>query len=202
MASTSKFATSGSATAGSATKPRKTSPSATVRRLLYCCAFYLVGCSQQPAIDTVDYVDLERFMGDWYVIGFIPLPPERDAHNGIESYSLEDDGRISTTYRFREGGFDGELKRYQPNAKVREGTGNAEWGMQFIWPFRAEFLIAYLDSGYQTTIIARNARDFVWLMARQPDMSDEAFAKFKALIGDMGYDTSEFVRQPQRWPEL
>lgn len=175
--------------------------STTLRGLLCGCALFLVGCSQQPSIDTVDYVDLPRFMGDWYVIGFIPLPPERDAHNGIESYALNEDGTISTTYRFREGGFDGELKQFQPNAVVREGSGNAEWGMQFIWPFRAEFLIAYLDEDYQTTIIARNARDYVWLMARKPEMSAARFAEFRQRIDAMGYDVSDFVRQPQRWPE-
>ncbi len=162
------------------------------------CALWPSGSQPMPA---VDYVDLPRFMGDWYVIGFIPIGGEANAHNGIESYRIGRKGKIQTVYRYREGGFDGPLETHTPNAKVEPGTGNARWGMQLVWPFRAEFVIAYLDEDYQTTIIARSKRDYVWLMAREPEMSDEAFARYREKIAALGYDTASFVRQPQRWPE-
>ena len=41
---------------------------------------------------TVEFVDLERFMGDWYVIANIPTFIEKGATNAIESYKLMDDG--------------------------------------------------------------------------------------------------------------
>jgi len=41
--------------------------------------------------------------------------------------------------------------------------------MQFLWPFKAEYLIAYVDPDYSETIIARNNRDYVWIMARTPN---------------------------------
>ena len=31
-----------------------------------------IGCSTQKPMPAVDYVDLKRFMGDWYVIANIP----------------------------------------------------------------------------------------------------------------------------------
>ena len=44
----------------------------------------LGGCaSQGPEMETVDYVDLERFMGDWYVIASIPTFIETEAYNAI-----------------------------------------------------------------------------------------------------------------------
>ena len=46
-------------------------------------------CSQPPAIATVEQLDLERFMGDWYVIASIPTFIERGAHNAVETYRLE-----------------------------------------------------------------------------------------------------------------
>ncbi|MDP6879185.1 MAG: lipocalin family protein, partial [Candidatus Marinimicrobia bacterium] len=36
-------------------------------------------------LETVDYVDLEKFMGDWYVIANIPTFIEKGAVNAIES---------------------------------------------------------------------------------------------------------------------
>ena len=89
-------------------------------------------------LEPVEYVDLERFMGDWYVIANIPTFIEKGAHNAIESYRLTDDGEIATTFRFRDGAFDGPLKVYRPTGFVSDDN-NAIWGMQFLWPIKAEF---------------------------------------------------------------
>ena len=48
-------------------------------------------------LKTVDYVDLERFMGDWYVIANIPTFIEKGAVNAVESYELDSKGRINTS---------------------------------------------------------------------------------------------------------
>ena len=176
------------------------------RRLAVCLlAILLSSCSlfaaKREPIPLASSVDLERFMGDWYVIAFIPIFPERNAHNGIERYALNPDGTIATTYRFRDGAFDGPLKVNRPLGFVRENTNNALWGMQFIWPFKGEYRIAHLESDYSVTIIARSARDYVWLLARKPEMSDQDYARYKSLIETMGYDMSELKRVPQKWPE-
>jgi apolipoprotein D and lipocalin family protein len=73
--------------------------------------------------------------------------------------------------------------------------------MQFVWPFKGEYRIAHLEPDYSVTIIARSARDYVWLLARKPDMSDADYARYRALIEKMGYDMAELRRVPQRWPE-
>ena len=71
----------------------------------------LAGCqASHPPLETVDSVDLERFMGDWYVIANIPTFLEKGAHNAVETYSLNDDGSIATKFTFRAGGFDGKAK--------------------------------------------------------------------------------------------
>ena len=71
--------------------------------------------------------------------------------------------------------------------------------MQFIWPIKAEYRIVYLDEAYQTTIIARNARDYVWLMSRSPNMPDAEYKGFVEQIKNMGYDTNKLVKIPQQW---
>ena len=42
------------------------------------------GCQAMKPIHTVEKVDLERFMGDWYVIASIPTFIEKEAFNAIE----------------------------------------------------------------------------------------------------------------------
>jgi len=161
-------------------------------------ALILNGCAELPPIKTVDSVDLQRFMGDWYVIACIPTILEKDIYNAVESYRLNEDGTIQTTFTFNKGSFDGPVGTYHPKGFVVPNTGNALWGMQFVWPIKAEYRIVELDQDYQNTIIARNARDYVWLMSRQPKISDEQYQRYVAKIRDMGYDVSQLVKIPQQ----
>jgi len=152
-------------------------------------------------MDTVEYVDLDRFMGDWYVIANIPTFVEKEAYNAVETYRMNEDGTIDTTFTFRKGGYDGEVKRYNPKGFVKDDGSNALWGMRFIWPIKADYRIVYLDEGYTTVIIGRQKRDFVWLMSRSPDMSGEVYQGHLDFIEGLGYDVSKVQRVPHKWPE-
>ena len=92
-------------------------------------------------------------MGDWYVIGVIPTMIETEAYNALENYKLNADGTIATTFTFNKGSLTGAAKKYEPKGFVRPDTGNALWGMQFVWPIKAEYRIVYLDENYQRAII-------------------------------------------------
>ena len=159
----------------------------------------LTACSSTPSIPVARNVDLERFMGDWYVIANIPTSPERGAHNAVESYRLDEDGSIATTFTFREGSFDGPEKVMKPRGFVRDRDSNAVWGMQFVWPVKAEYLIAHVDADYTETIIARSRLDYVWIMARTPTLPEDDYARLRQMVADLGYDVAKLRKVPQRW---
>ena len=144
-------------------------------------------------------VDIPRFMGDWYVIAVIPTVIETQAYNAVENYKLDSDGTIATTFTYYKAAFDGPLKAYHPRGFVNKESGNGLWGMQFIWPFKADFRIAYLDDHYQRTIIARNARDYVWIMARTPQISEENYQEMTDFVKNLGYDMTKLRKVPQDW---
>ncbi len=166
--------------------------------LLACAMVMLSGCQTTQPMQTVDYVDLERFMGDWYVLAHIPARVERNAYNAIESYRLAADGTIETTYRFNDGRYDGQEKVMKPRGFVRDTGTNAEWGMQFVWPISAEYLIIYLDPEYSQTIIGRSKRDYVWIMSRDPEVSAEEYRRLVSFVAEKGYDTAELRKIPQQ----
>ena len=160
------------------------------------------GCGASlPPLKTVDRVDIPRFMGDWYVIASIPTWIEEGAHNAVESYRLDTDGTIATAFTFRKGGFDGPVKRYEPRGFILDTTSNATWGMRFVWPFKAEYLVIYLDAEYRHTVIGRSKRDYVWIMARTPDMPEAEYQRIVDWLTAIGYDTRRLQRVPQRWTE-
>lgn len=155
--------------------------------------------SALPPIETVTHVDLERFMGKWFVIANIPTFIEKHAYNAVERYRLSADGSVDTTFYCRKGGFDGKRKTYHTRGFVLDSGSNAVWGMQFVWPFKADYRIAYLNEDYSQTVIARNKRDFVWIMARKPRISENDYDKILALLKRQGYDLSKIEKVPQRW---
>ncbi len=168
--------------------------------LSFAAAAVLSGCASDMAeMTTVEYVDLERFMGDWYVIANIPTFIEKGAHNAIENYSLNDDGSIATRFTFRKDGFDGKEKEYNPKGFVTDTESNAIWGMRFIWPIKADYRIIYLDEDYSVTVVGRNKRDFVWIMARDSQISEQAYDELVDFIVANGYDAGELRRVPQQW---
>ena len=158
----------------------------------------LAACATHPpTIPPVASVDLPRFMGDWYVIAHIPSRPEREAYDAVESYRLGEDGRIRTTFRYRKGGFDAPPETMEPVGTVVPGTHNAVWGMQFVWPVKAEYVIVDLAPDYSRTIIGRSKRDYVWLMARTPSLPEPELESAIARIGALGYDTTKLRMVPQ-----
>ena len=163
-------------------------------------AMMFAGCATEaPELATVEYVDLDRFMGDWYVIANIPTFLEKGAHNAIENYALNDDGTIATTFTFRKDAFDGKQKEHNPKGFITNTETNAVWGMRFVWPIKADYRVIYLDTDYNVTIIGRNKRDYVWIMARSPNIADDKYNELVDVVIAAGYDIGKLRRVPQQW---
>ena len=66
--------------------------------------------------------------------------------------------------------------------------------MQFIWPFKADFRIVYLNQDYSATVIGRSKRDYIWLMARTPEISDSVYEDMLKKAETLGYDVTRIER--------
>jgi len=175
------------------------------RALLACmalaCIAVLGGCKTTPArppLRTVAKVDLQRYMGDWYVLAHIPTFIEKGAYNAVESYRLNADETIATTFNFNQDALDGPLKTYTPTGFVKNAASNAEWGMRFVWPVKAEYLITYLDDQYRYAIVARDRRDYVWILARSSQISEADYESLTERVRAMGYQMNLLRRVPHK----
>lgn len=159
------------------------------------------GCAQSTTlkpIETMEYVNLDKFMGDWYVIANIPTALEKNIYNAVETYELNEDGTIATTFTFNKGSFDGKKKAYRPKGFIYDTKSNAIWGMRFIWPIKADYRVVYVDEDYNYTIIGRSKRDYVWIMARTPTVSKSVYEDLIQRTADQGYDMSLLREVPQQ----
>ena len=176
--------------------------SSPLRTAVLGLAALLTGCAtgpSQPPLRAIDRpVDLPRFMGDWYVLAHIPAFIEDEAHNAVESYALDEDGTIATTYVFNDGALDGPLKTYRPRGFVHNPETKAEWRMRFIWPFKAAYLIVHLDEDYQTTIIGVPDRGYAWIMARTKTLPENRYQELVQILAKTGHDLTKLRRVPHR----
>ncbi len=170
--------------------------------LLIVSLFMLQACQSLPEdpIKVASPFDLDRFMGDWYVIANIPTLPEKGAHNAMESYQRVGPYKVSTTFTFRKNSFNGEFKQMTPTGFVSP-ENPAIWGMRFIWPFKADYRVLFVDEEYQYTVIGRQKRDYLWIMAREPQISEARLESLKAVAREQGYSLDGLMMVPQQWPE-
>jgi apolipoprotein D and lipocalin family protein len=160
---------------------------------------FLAGCASgpqrgDPPMELAPFVDLERFMGLWYVQGYTPTPLDPNAFNPTEEYELMDDGRIQTTYRFRADDPAGEEKVFRPVARVFDTESNAEWRMRFFGVINTPYLILFVSDDYTETVIGHPDRDLAWIMTRDVEVSEARYAALRDELKSRDFDLSEFVR--------
>ena len=160
----------------------------------------LAACSSTPKkapLTTVPHVDLPRFMGGWYVIGTIPWIVEKDNVGTMDIYELRPDGKIDVRYVFHKKSLQAPKQEWKAKASVVDTNSNAEWAVQFIWPFKAPYLLIDLSPDYQRTIVGHPSRDLIWIMSRSPEMTEKDYAAALEVAKQQGYDTSRITRVPQ-----
>jgi apolipoprotein D and lipocalin family protein len=146
-------------------------------------------------METVEQLDIEKFMGDWYVIGIIPNFIEKNATNGVESYSLDEEGNVNIQYTFRKKG-----KTKTMNAKgFVQDTTNSFWKVQFLWPIKLPYLVIDLAENYSYTVIGVPNKKFVWIMSRDHQMSPEVYGQILKNLETLGYDVSQIKQMEQEW---
>lgn len=147
-------------------------------------------------------IDLERYAGDWFVHGCIPLRipffSDADARNYTEHYDLLSPDTIRMTSAFETGPGDETKRRsFSFDGDVVDEALKATWKIWLMWPIGAKYSIVYIDESYTTTIVASANRRLAWIMSREPQMNDAQYNELIAFLQQAGFDPAKFRRVPQ-----
>jgi apolipoprotein D and lipocalin family protein len=158
----------------------------------------LIGCSNLQKPKTVDYVDLERFMGKWYVITGRTSFMEKGAHASVEKYSWnKEKKRIDIDFTFRKDSLNGKLKSIPQKAWIENTETNAHWKVQPFWPLKFDYLVIALGPNYEWTAIGVPDQKYLWIMARKSHISDEELSSILKVVSKTGYDIQDLKNVPQ-----
>jgi apolipoprotein D and lipocalin family protein len=160
----------------------------------------LAGCATAPKtvpLRTVPHVDLNRYMGNWYVIANIPYSLENGKVASFDTYSPRADGRLNNVFTFRKGSFSAVEKSWHGVAWVVNPQSNAEWKVRFLWPFSTTYLVLELDPDYRWAVVATPGHKLLWVLARVRALDDATYAEILKRITAQGYDVNRLAKVPQ-----
>ena len=142
---------------------------------------------------TVEFVDLEKFMGKWFVIALVPNMIEKGATNSSDTYALNNDGTIDITYDAIK---DGKERQIKQKGTVVDKSSNAEWTIQMRKPFvpfmKFPFKIVYVDENYEYMAVGYPKNTMGWIMGRSSQISSEDYDKIMSSLIDLGYTKDQF----------
>lgn len=148
-------------------------------------------------LQTPSHVDLDRFMGEWYVIATIPWFIEKDNVATRDIYRPLDDDTIEVTYAFRKKSLDAPDKEWKAKAWVVNEETNAEWKVQFVWPFSLPYIITDLDEEYRWVVIGHPSRDYLWIMAREKTLPPPTLEAIVRRVEAQSFDPARIMTVPQ-----
>ena len=160
----------------------------------------LAGCTTMKpnrTLTTVPHVDLDRYMGRWAVIAFVPNFVENGKVATADTYARRPDGKLDNIYSFRPGSLEAPEKSWHGTAWVTNAQSHAEWKVQLLWPFTSEYKILELAPDYTWSVVASNGGNLLWILAREPTLADEVYRELLARLDRRGLDSARLVKVPQ-----
>ena len=152
-----------------------------------------VACStkQETDLKTVQKVDLQKYLGDWYEIARYEHFFERDCKNVTANYSMMDSETIKVINR---------CTKIQTNEK-KEAIGrayaidesNSKLKVSFFRPFYGDYWVLILDKNYDYVVVGIPNREYLWILARTSKLDEKIKNEILQKLPTLGFETSKLI---------
>jgi apolipoprotein D and lipocalin family protein len=151
--------------------------------------------SSEPAspLQSVQYVDLGRYVGIWYDIAHYPSKYQERCEDSTTSFSLRNNGEIDVLNSCRDNQ-DGTLRHATGHGRVIDMASNARLKISYFWPFRKEYVIIDQGKEYEYSVICTADKKNLWIIARSPSMSNEVFEKISTHLEQQGFHRGNIIK--------
>jgi apolipoprotein D and lipocalin family protein len=163
----------------------------------------LFGCASTPRglgpLRIVDTLDVQKYLGRWYEIARFTKGFEKNIVGATAEYSLRNDGRIRVVNSGFRNTLDGAYTEAKGAAWTPDPRRPAALKVSFFWPFAGDYLVFGLDQeSYSWALVGSDSREYLWFLARTPEISEELYQEMQQLARDQGYDLSSLYKVPQK----
>jgi len=150
-----------------------------------------------PQLQTVAKVDLTKYVGTWYEIAAYPIRAEKGCTGVTATYTMREDGEIDVLNRCRQFTLDGPEDVANGRARVTDKASNAKLQVSFFRPFWGDYWVIDLAEDYSYAVVGHPSRDYLWILSRTPEMSEETYSGILKRLKDQGYTLDRLQKMVQ-----
>lgn len=152
---------------------------------------FIYDFSDQP---TVDELDLERYSGVWYEVASFPSWFQRNLVNVTATYTLNDDGTVGVLNQ----GYDvetRELRNATAVAKLPDPDKPGELKVYFNRFIGGDYYVLEVGKYYEYALVGSRNYKYLWILSRDPVLSDNVFNGLVERAEEIGYDVSKLEKK-------
>ena len=159
---------------------------------LICMVLLFSACSSKnPPLQTVQKVDINRYLGTWYEIARYEHFFEKDCKNVSANYSMLDEQTIKVVNRCTNM-LTNEKKEAIGRAYATDNT-NSKLKVSFFRPFYGDYWVMILDENYDYVVVGTPSREYLWILARKPILDEKIKNEILQKLPTLGFDASKLI---------
>lgn len=143
---------------------------------------FLAFWTEDFAVRTVEFVDLQRFMGEWYEIAYLDNSWEESCHRSKTlTYTLKSNGEIEVKNECKMNKDQKKEEISKGIAWVEDPRSNAKWKISFFpfsffkWLTTTNFWIIILADDYSYAVATDSTGNYLWILSRAKSLPDAVF---------------------------
>lgn len=148
-------------------------------------------------LETVPFVDLDKYAGKWYEIASYPQRFQKGCHGTTATYTNSGQGYITVENSCNKKSLTGKQSYIKGKAFVEKNSGNAKLKVQFFWPLKGKYWIIDLAEDYSYAVVSHPNRKYLWILSRSPQMSESVYVKILSRLEKKGFDLLKLQKTEQ-----
>ena len=147
---------------------------------------------------TVNGLNIEKYLGKWYEIARFDHRFERGLQGVTATYYMREDGKIKVVNSGFKGSINGPKSEAIGKAKIPNADDNAKLKVSFFWFFYGDYFVLELDKDYKWAVVGSSSDNYLWILSRTPQIEDSLYNDILAKLKFRGYDTSKLIKIEQK----
>jgi len=162
---------------------------------LLLTSLFVSACSNlgtPPGASPVTHFDSQRYLGTWYEIARLDHRFERGLEQVTANYSPRSDGGLKVINR----GYNAKKAQWQQSEGKAYFVGSSQTGalkVSFFGPFYGSYNVIALDPEYGYALVTGPTTDYLWILARQPQLDSAIRDRLVAQAKALGFTTDKLI---------
>lgn len=168
--------------------------------LILSIVFASFAQASYPQLETVENVELNRYLGKWYEIARFDQKFQKNCTAVTAEYKLRKNGTIKVINKCRKFRPDGKLKVAIGRARVTDKSSNSKLRVQFFLRFlnigflSGNYWILDLGEDYEYAMVGDPSRKYLWILSRTSQLDERTYLDLVQKAQILGFDTDKLLK--------